>query len=849
MGKKDKKKKDPEKLAALQAKKDAKADKAARKRLNKEQKALDEAVAISGGGDGGEDDGGGEDIDALLESYRQQSADLANPVIEALDPPGSFPYPPRGNATLTVCPDGDMALFGGEHHDGVENIVFDELLRWSPDAKPTDDDDDVKGSSSAAQSINAGEWKRVLSPPPHPPARCSHSTVVFNNALYIFGGEYATADQYHHYRDLWKFDLKTNLWEEMRPLKKNSPAPRSGHRAIVWRHYMIIFGGFYEALRETKWYNDLHVWDFQTNTWTEMVYSKLATIPPPRSAFNFGLMASKSDQAFVFGGFSKLKNPAPGSRAEGKTHTDCWALNLKPILQGKVPTWDRLSRKGEYPSSRSGTACVSCYKNTRMLVYGGVNDDEGDNHKVSSVFYDDLFAFDMERRRWFSMPIKKKGDGSGGRRRRKKGNDDNDNGEQDENEDDNDDDDSIDGDETKDGEAESSGWDISKLRSNMFAFIDGEGNIVYEKIDEEEGEEEGEKTGKEEETDAGYEADTGDTDAGLQSQTKNLTLHDKIPKQEEGNKETDTENMNKNSSLLSSSFSKTPLATVPNGAICTSEVMHINTKTGLPESITRQTPLPRINAALVVRGNTLYVYGGLLEVGDREVTLDDCWVLDLNKRDGWTCLFGGTMHKQVWRGAESDNESYVSTDRMGDDGDFDEEDESDGEQELKGEDDNGPEDEDAKKAAKKAAKKEAKKEKKRGIRDEIAKLKGQLDLDDANRTPMMGEAMADFYSRTTEYWNQKAMEKIAGGADSEDKETESVADGSGGGERLTAKELKREGFALARKRYEELTPVLERLNDLDAQQREAEEGKKSKDKKKKSKDKSGSSSKEKKRGR
>eukprot|EP00957_Ditylum_brightwellii_P051215 3882650-Ditylum_brightwellii.AAC.1 len=93
------------------------------------------------------------------------------------------------------------------------------------------------------------------------------------------------------------------------------------------------------------------------------------------------------------------------------------------------------------------------------------------------------------------------------------------------------------------------------------------------------------------------------------------------------------------------------------------------------------------------------------------------------------------------------------------------------------------------------------------------------------------------------------MEKIAGGADSEDKETESVADGSGGGERLTAKELKREGFALARKRYEELTPVLERLNDLDAQQREAEEGKKSKDKKKKSKDKSGSSSKEKKRGR
>ena len=38
-----------------------------------------------------------------------------------------------------------------------------------------------------------------------------------------------------------------------------------------------------------------------------------------------------------------------------------------------------------------------------------------------------------------------------------------------------------------------SGWDIDMLRSNMFAFIDGNGNIVYEKL---------------EEADAGYEADT-----------------------------------------------------------------------------------------------------------------------------------------------------------------------------------------------------------------------------------------------------------------------------------------------------------------------------------------------------
>jgi hypothetical protein len=35
------------------------------------------------------------------------------------------------------------------------------------------------------------------------------------------------------------------------------------------------------------------------------------------------------------------------------------------------------------------------------------------------------------------------------------------------------------------------------------------------------------------------------------------------------------------------------------------------------------------------RGNSLYVYGGITELGYVEVTLDDCWSLDLNKRDVW----------------------------------------------------------------------------------------------------------------------------------------------------------------------------------------------------------------------
>jgi hypothetical protein len=209
-----------------------------------------------------------------------------------------------------------------------------------------------------------------------------------------------------------------------------------------------------------------------------------------------------------------------------------------------------------------------------------------------------------------------------------------------------------------------------------------------------------------------------------------------------------------------------------------------------------------MNANMLVRSNVLYLYGGLLEVGDREVTLDDCWSFDLRKRTHWECLWEGTIHKQVWRGAvHDDDDSYIST-GGGDDDSSDDDDDFDDDQvdEL---------DEEALKEAK-AAKKAAKREKKKaGLKEEIAELNSQLNLDDTNRTPAMGEAMADFYSRTSEFWTQQAAESM--------KEQ-----GSNANEPLSHKEMKREGFALAQTRYDELSPIIERLNELELQQQDGE---------------------------
>lgn len=37
---------------------------------------------------------------------------------------------------------------------------------------------------------------------------------------------------------------------------------------VVWRNYLVLFGGFYEAMREVRWYNDAYVYSFQEKRWT-----------------------------------------------------------------------------------------------------------------------------------------------------------------------------------------------------------------------------------------------------------------------------------------------------------------------------------------------------------------------------------------------------------------------------------------------------------------------------------------------------------------------------------------------------------------------------------------------------
>ncbi|OQS05922.1 hypothetical protein THRCLA_01987, partial [Thraustotheca clavata] len=352
-------------------------------------------------------DAGEEDIEAILNEFmKKDAAKVAITIVPTTQPS------PRANFSLSSMPNNDLLMFGGEYFDGECNECFNELYRWN---------------------LETNEWK-LISSPNTPPPRCSHQSVVYRDHLYIFGGEFATADQFYHHRDLWRLDLKTNAWECIE--SKGGPSPRSGHRMIVWRNYLVVFGGFYEAARETKWFNDLFLFNFADLKWKKISFPVHKTIPGPRSGCQLAVLPSK-DTIFMYGGYAKVKNV--GEKSEGKVYTDMWALNMAPVIKYQDPTWEKLSRKGHAPSPRSG-ATMTVYKN-RAILFGGVYDEEGRRHELKSIFYNDMFAYDMERKRWFEYKLRTKKDPNKQRRRKKTKTTTNDDDDNDDDFDDDDDDD------------------------------------------------------------------------------------------------------------------------------------------------------------------------------------------------------------------------------------------------------------------------------------------------------------------------------------------------------------------------------------------------------------------------
>ncbi|KAJ6596878.1 galactose oxidase [Mycena vulgaris] len=342
-----------------------------------------------------EDEDSDDDLEGILEKLRVEWEEAHKVTEELADGPPSR----RANATLTVCPNGNhLWCIGGEFfsEDG-KAYFYSDVYRYSPEKD---------------------EWRRFISPT-CPGPRSAHAVAVSpagGGKIFLFGGEFSSLHQnsFHHYRDFWSFDIQTHAWDRIDT--KIRPSARSGHRMAIWKHFIVLFGGFYDPGITTRYLNDLWLFDLQEYKWRQIEFRENDLRPSPRSGFSF---LSTPDGIVLHGGY--CKEYAKGKRPIGVMLEDTWFLkltmptttdtaNAKASADPLVVKWERRKRPSTAyaPALRSGcTMTLWTAKNTGIL-FGGVTDEDTGEETLESVFWNDLNGYQLAGKgKWVSMTLKR----------------------------------------------------------------------------------------------------------------------------------------------------------------------------------------------------------------------------------------------------------------------------------------------------------------------------------------------------------------------------------------------------------------------------------------------------------
>ncbi|XP_069951716.1 kelch domain-containing protein 4 [Cherax quadricarinatus] len=76
---------------------------------------------------------------------------------------------------------------------------------------------------------------------------------------------------------------------------------------------------------------------------------------------------------------------------------------------------------------------------------------------------------------------------------------------------------------------------------------------------------------------------------------------------------------------------------------------------------------------MAIKRGVLYLYGGMFEDGDKQLTLDDFYTLDLNKLEEWQTIVALKSTDLEWFESESEDDGDDDNDDDDDDNDDDDE--------------------------------------------------------------------------------------------------------------------------------------------------------------------------------
>ncbi|KAK5132868.1 hypothetical protein LTR08_008584 [Meristemomyces frigidus] len=396
-----------------------KADKKARVTQKQEKKSTQKEKKHSKKAKDEDSDAEDADLDAILAEYQKQQEQFLKVTETPSDPPT-----PRASAALVPSPsnNNEIFLFGGEYFNGALASFFNDLYVYK---------------------TNSDSWRKVNSPN-SPLPRSGHAMCQGGNAggIYLFGGEFSSPKQgtFYHYNDFWRLEPGTREWSKVEG--KGGPPARSGHRMTYFKNYIVLFGGFQDTSQQTKYMQDVWMYDTQRFTWFQPALPPAAAKPDARSSFSF---LPHETGAVLYGGYSRVKvststtkaNKGGGKGASRVTmkpvvHQDTWFLRITPppaeASANTLPSvrWERRKRPVNSPNPPRAGATMAHHKG-RGISFGGVHDVEESEEGIDSEFFNLLYAYNIDRNRFFQLSLRrprtstKKGTAAAERGRRGRG--------------------------------------------------------------------------------------------------------------------------------------------------------------------------------------------------------------------------------------------------------------------------------------------------------------------------------------------------------------------------------------------------------------------------------------------
>ncbi|XP_050542790.1 kelch domain-containing protein 4-like isoform X2 [Daktulosphaira vitifoliae] len=305
-------------------------------------------------------------IVAHIEAKNKAKIKVTNTKIEAPSRRSNFTFVPHPNKD-------EIILFGGEYHNGKNTVMYNDLIFYN---------------------INNNTWT-ITDAPGAPPPRSSHSCVTTasdNGQLWIFGGEFASPSEYqfYHYNDLWVFSLKTKNWTKI--ATEGGPSARSGHRMVLCKRHLIVFGGFQDNTHSYQYFNDIYAFSLENYEWKKIKTTGQG--PSPRSGCQ--MFPIEDGRILIYGGYFKEKVKKDCDK--GTMLIDMFILTPeKGVTDYSNCRWSKVKQTGNLPTVRCSLSSTIITGHNKSFLFGGVYDEEEEEDDLKSIFYNDLFMLDMEQ--------------------------------------------------------------------------------------------------------------------------------------------------------------------------------------------------------------------------------------------------------------------------------------------------------------------------------------------------------------------------------------------------------------------------------------------------------------------